>query len=102
MVAMLVTNSLVARAFTTTDDQSATTALGIVFRLETMALFVAMGWGSAAQTFVGQNIGARQEPRARASGRWAAVYDAVLMAAIAVAYQLAAEPIVTFFDADPK
>ena len=47
-----------ARAFTTPDDQSATTALGIVFRLETMALFIAMGWGGAAQTFVGQNLGA--------------------------------------------
>src|SRR6185295_13447722 len=58
MLAMLVTHSLVARAFTTATDQSATTALGIVFRLETMALFVAMGWGSAAQTFVGQNLGA--------------------------------------------
>ena len=42
--------------------------MGLVFRLDTMALFVAMGWGSAAQTFVGQNLGAQQE-RARAAER---------------------------------
>ena len=60
---MLVVHSLVARAYTTDTDQSATTALGIVFRLETMALFVGLGWGSAAQTFVGQNLGAGS-PRA--------------------------------------
>ncbi len=68
ILAMLVLHSLVARAFTTPTDQSATTALGIVFRLETMALFVGLGWGSAAQTFVGQNLG-RAKPRARQTER---------------------------------
>lgn len=101
MLAMLVTHSLVARAFTTATDQSATTALGIVFRLETMALFVAMGWGSAAQTFVGQNLGAGHEARARRSGQWAALYNGLLMVAIAVAYQHAGQTIVAFFDSDP-
>ncbi len=102
MLAMLVTHSLVARAFTTAADQSATTALGIVFRLETMALFVAMGWGSAAQTFVGQNLGARHEARARQSGHWAAIYNGLLMLAIAIAYQRAGQSIVTFFDSEPQ
>lgn len=102
MSAMLVTQTLVARAFTSAEDQSATTALGIVFRLETMALFVAMGWGSAAQTFVGQNLGAGLRGRATRSGWYAAAYDAVFMLGIAVAYQLAAEPIVRFFDPDPR
>ena len=58
ILAMLAMHALVARTFTTQTDQTATTALGIVFRLETMALFVGLGWGSAAQTFVGQNLGA--------------------------------------------
>lgn len=102
ILAMLVTHSLVARAFTTPEDQSATTALGIVFRLETLALFVSMGWGSAAQTFVGQNLGAGQPARAVRSGWIAALYDAVLLVAIAVGYDWAARPIVSFFDADPE
>jgi putative MATE family efflux protein len=102
MIAMLITNSLVARAFTTTEDQSATTALGIVFRLETMALFVAMGWGSASQTFVGQNLGADQGPRARRSGYAAATYGTICMFAIGIAYHYAGEPIIRFFDSDPR
>jgi putative MATE family efflux protein len=102
MMAMLVTHSLVARAFTTQGDQTASTALGIVLRLETMALFVAMGWGSAAQTFVGQCLGAGKPERARRSGWVAAGYNALFMVGICVAYQRSAGPIVAFFDADPR
>jgi putative MATE family efflux protein len=75
--AMLLVNSLVARFFTTKEDQTATTAMGLVFRLDTMALFVAMGWGNAAQTFVGQNLGAKKDARARKSGWIATAYDVV-------------------------
>jgi putative MATE family efflux protein len=75
--AMLLVNSLVARYFTTAEDQTASTAMGLVFRLDTMTLFVAMGWGSAAQTFVGQNLGAKQEARARRSGWITSIYDAI-------------------------
>ena len=80
MCAMLLTHALVARAFTTATDQSATTALGIVFRFETMALFISIGWGSAVQTFVGQNMGAAQLARAKHSGYWATLYNAIMMA----------------------
>jgi Na+-driven multidrug efflux pump len=102
ILAMLVTHSLVARAFTTPTDQSATTALGIVFRLETMALFVGLGWGSAAQTFVGQNLGAHNPERAKLSGWYAASYNAAMMAALALTYVVYGRSIVGFFDSDPE
>ncbi len=96
--AMLFINSLVARFFTTQQDQTATTAMGLVFRLDTMALFVAMGWGTAAQTFVGQNLGAHNSARAKQSG-WVTVgYDAVtnvLLVAFVFAY---GEAILRVFD----
>jgi putative MATE family efflux protein len=96
--AMLFVNSLVARFFTTQQDQTATTAMGLVFRLDTMALFVAMGWGTAAQTFVGQSLGAQKSERAKRSG-WVTVgYDAVtnvLLIAIVFAY---GEAILRVFD----
>jgi len=96
--AMLFINSLVARFFTTQEDQTATTAMGLVFRLDTMALFVAMGWGTAAQTFVGQNLGAGKSARATQSG-WVTVgYDAVtnvLLIAFVFAY---GEAILRVFD----
>lgn len=96
--AMLVVHSIVARAYTTETDQSATTALGIVFRLETMALFVGLGWGSAAQTFIGQNLGAGNPGRARASGVYAAAYNAALMGLLALLYGVYGDTIVAFFD----
>ncbi len=100
IVAMLFTHALVARAFTTATDQSATTALGVVFRLETMALFIGLGWGSAAQTFVGQNLGAGRPERARASGWYAALFNAVMMALLALLYLAYGTPIVRFFATD--
>jgi putative MATE family efflux protein len=102
IAAMLVTHSFVARAYTTETDQSATTALGIVFRLETMALFVGLGWGSAAQTFVGQNLGAGATQRAKASGGYATLYNALMMALVALAYRAFGPQIVAFFDPAPE
>ncbi len=101
LLAMLLVHSLVARAFTTASDQRATTALGVVFRLETMALFVGLGWGSAAQTFMGQNLGAGRPDRARLAGWYAAFYNVAMMALLALAYRAWAAPIVAFFDDDP-
>lgn len=100
IAAMLLVNSLVARFFTTEADQTATTAMGLVFRLDTMALFVAMGWGSAAQTFVGQNLGAAQPARARASGWLAAAYDALTNVLLVVLVYAAGERVLRVFDDD--
>lgn len=102
IAAMVFVQALVARLFTTEEDQSATTALGIVFRLETMALFVGLGWGSAAQTFMGQNLGKGRAPRAIKSGWIAATYNAFAMLALALAYYQWGGPIVAFFDEDPR
>jgi putative MATE family efflux protein len=102
IVAMLVIHSVVARAYTTAQSQAATTALGIVFRLETMALFIGLGWGSAAQTFVGQNLGAANPLRAKASGWYAALFNAAMMALLALAYQLWSKQIIGFFDPNPE
>ncbi|OJY26599.1 MAG: hypothetical protein BGO98_06130 [Myxococcales bacterium 68-20] len=96
--AMLLVNSLVARFFTTKDDQTATTAMGLVFRLDTMTLFVAMGWGNAAQTFVGQNLGANEERRARRSGWFAGIYDVVTNVLLVAAIFHWGEAILRIFD----
>lgn len=77
IAAMLAVNSLVARFFTTETDQTASTAMGLVFRLDTFSLFVAMGWGSAAQTFAAQNVGAHRSDRAKQAGVVATVYGLV-------------------------
>lgn len=96
--AMLFVNSLVARFFTTDADQTATTAMGLVFRLDTMALFVAMGWGTAAQTFVGQNLGADKPARAKKSGWITMGYDAVTNVLLIAAVFAYGEAILHVFD----
>jgi Na+-driven multidrug efflux pump len=65
-------------------------------------LFVGLGWGSAAQTFVGQNLGAQNPERAKQSGWYAAAYNAAMMAALALCYVVYGERIVGFFDSDPE
>jgi Na+-driven multidrug efflux pump len=67
-----------------------------------MALFVGLGWGSAAQTFVGQNLGAHNPQRAKQSGWYAALYNAAMMAALALTYVVYGRGIVGFFDSDPE
>jgi putative MATE family efflux protein len=100
IVAMLMVNSLVARYFTTETNQTATTGLGLVFRVDTMALFVAMGWGSAAQTFVGQNMGAGNDRRASHSGWLTAVYDGITNLLLMALLLWNGEGILRIFDDD--
>lgn len=100
IASMLLVNSLVARFFTTEADQTATTAMGLVFRLDTMALFVAMGWGNAAQTFVGQNLGAKHEARARTTGWITAAYDTVTNVLLVLLVYAYGEAILRVFDDD--
>ena len=100
IAAMLLVNSLVARFFTSETNQVATTGLGLVFRVDTMALFIAMGWGSAAQTFVGQNMGAGHEARARFSGWLTAIYDGITNVGLIALLLLQGEAILRIFDDD--
>ncbi len=102
IAATLAIQGLIARRFTTDLDQTATTALGVVFRLETMALFIGLGWGSAAQTFVGQNLGAQNPTRAKRGGWIAAAYNCSMMAILACAYVFFGHTIVEFFDPDSR
>ncbi len=100
IAAVIFVTSLVARYFTTNTDQTATTAMGLVFRPDTMAMFVAMGWGSAAQTFVGQNVGAGHLARAKRAGLWTAGYDVITNAILAGLFMTFGESILRMFDAD--
>jgi Na+-driven multidrug efflux pump len=97
ITAMLLVNSLVARFYSTEADQTATTAMGLVFRVDSVALFVAMGWGGAAQTFVGQNLGAGKRDRASRAGVLAAVYDAAMNLAFLALLAYHAERVLRFF-----
>ncbi len=101
ILAVLVFISLVSAIYTTPEDQSALTAYSICLRLETMALFIGMGWGAAASSFVGMNLGARHVSRAKDAGWYAAAYNFVLMLGLVWLYLAKSDTIVGFFDDGP-
>jgi len=102
IAATLLVNSLVARFYTTETDQTASTAMGLVFRLDTLALFVAMGWGSGAQTFVGQNLGAGNPDRAYRAGLFATAYQSLTGAMVIVLVFLHGPGLLRFFGDEPR
>jgi MATE family, multidrug efflux pump len=102
VLAIFLVVAVAQRLYTTDGDQSMSTALGLVLRLETMALYVGLGWGSAAQTFVGQNLGAVQSARAKLSGWYATLYNAIMMAAFAAACSVYGTQFVKLFDSTPE
>ncbi len=97
IVAILAVVAFAQRGYTTATNQDTATALGVVLRWETMALFVGLGWGSASQTFVGQNLGAGNLTRAKASGWYMCGYNAVMMAFFALACLIWGEEMIAFF-----
>ena len=100
--AILVFISLLTSNYTTASDPSALTAYSVCLRLETMALFVGMGWGAAASTYVGVNLGAGLRERAKRAGLYAAGMNALFMLALTALYLAFAPQIIGFFDADPS
>lgn len=97
--AVLAFLALVASCFTTPEDPSVLAAYAICLRLEVMVLFVGLGWGAAASSYVGTNLGAREPGRAKASGYWAAVFGGLSAAGMTWLFVFYADPVFAFFDA---
>jgi putative MATE family efflux protein len=102
VLAVLAVIRFAQDGFTSETDQSVSTALGVVLRWETMALFVGLGWGSASQTFMGQNLGAKNPKRAHDSGWYMALFNALMMAAFAALCGFAGQSLITLFSDDPN
>jgi putative MATE family efflux protein len=101
ILAVLALIAFAQRGYTTDTDQSTATSLGVVLRWETMAMFVGLGWGSASQTFMGQNLGAGNHVRAHQSGWVMMFYNAVMMGAFALACSLWGPSMLGVFTSDP-
>ncbi|MBI5515469.1 MAG: MATE family efflux transporter [Deltaproteobacteria bacterium] len=99
---MLAVVSLVHHYFTTAADSTAGTAFAVCLRLETVALFVGMGWGGGIHGMIGMTLGAGDQARAKAAGYTAAAYNALTMAALTALYLLKGDQIVGFFTARPE
>jgi len=93
--------AIITHKFTTATDSTTLTAFGICMRLDTLVLFMGMGWGAAASTYVGQNLGAGYTHRAVRAGWYSAGYNVGFMILIVIAYLTNADAIISIFDTTP-
>lgn len=84
--------------FRTTDwDTTVGTTFALCSKLDLVALFMALGWGQATSTIVGQMLGAKNSGRAERSG-WIAVWlSCVTLTIVGVVFFAGAPHIVGFF-----
>jgi putative MATE family efflux protein len=80
---------------------AAIAALGVGHKLEGMSYMICIGFGLAAETLVGQNLGAGRPGRAREAGWLTARLAAIPTAILAVVFLLVPETLVGIFSADP-
>lgn len=97
MGAVLLVTALVHHTYTTAQNSDAGTAYALCFRMESLALFVSMGWGGAAQTLVGTNVGAGQFDRARRAAWVTGAFNVATMALFAVLFITLGEHFLRFF-----
>ncbi|MEY4534136.1 MAG: hypothetical protein RLZZ246_454 [Planctomycetota bacterium] len=76
-------------------------ALGITTRLDTLVLFAAAGFGTAATTLAGRHLATGNLRLARRAGLWAAVQAMVFAAAVIGLLWWARVPLVGWFVPDP-
>lgn len=83
------------------SGQALLAAVSVCLRLETLILFVGMGWGAAASTYVGANLGAQNRQRAARSGIYAALYCVAFAAVLVVALHFYGELFIALMDDTP-
>jgi putative MATE family efflux protein len=76
-------------------------ALGVGHKIEGISYMICIGFGLAAETLVGQNLGAGQPARARRAGWLTARIAAVPTCALAVLFMLVPGALVGIFTDDP-
>ena len=75
-------------------------ALGLGHRIEGIAYFACVGFSAAAQTLVGQNLGAQKPQRAEKAVNYSLLYISGLLLVVSAIYFFFAEPIISFFSND--
>jgi putative MATE family efflux protein len=75
---------------------------GVANRIVMFALIPGFGFGNAAGTLVGQNLGAGKPKRAAKSAWLVAAYNVTIMAVFVTLFITFARPLVIFFNAEPE
>jgi Na+-driven multidrug efflux pump len=88
--------------FTSRFGTAALAALGVGHKMEGLGFIAISGFSLAASALVGQNLGARQEARAREAVRLTVSYCLVVTVTTAIAFLLIPEHLVALFTRDPQ
>jgi putative MATE family efflux protein len=75
-------------------------ALGVGHKVESMGYMVCVGFGLAAATAVGQNLGAGSTQRAESAGRIATGYALIVMGVLTLAFLVMPEALMRLFTTD--
>ena len=92
---------VVLTRFTSEFGTSALAALGVGHKVESLSYMVCLGFGVAAATSVGQNLGAGSPDRARRSGETATVFATAAGALVAALFLVWPEGVMEVFTDDP-
>lgn len=87
--------------FTSRFGTPALAALGIGHKMEGLGFIAISGFSLAASALVGQNLGARQEGRARAAVRLTVIYCLMVTVTTALAFLVIPGRLVALFTSDP-
>jgi putative MATE family efflux protein len=77
-------------------------AYGIGIRLRMVVMMPGIGFGNAAATLIGQNVGARKPGRAERAGWVVTAMYAAMTVAVAIVFWIFARPLIAVFNADPQ
>jgi putative MATE family efflux protein len=88
--------------FTSRFGTPALAALGVGHKMEGLGFIAISGFALAASALVGQNLGARQEMRAREAVRLTVSYCLVVTVTTALAFLLIPHRLVALFTSDPQ
>lgn len=88
--------------FTSRFGTPALAALGVGHKMEGLGFIAISGFSLAASALVGQNLGARQEARAREAVRLTVGYCLVVTVTTAVAFLIVPDRLVALFTSDPQ
>ncbi len=92
---------VVLTRFTSAFGTPALAALGVGHKVESLSYMACIGFGLAAATAVGQNLGAGSRERAVASGQVALAYAVALTGVAGLAFFVVPGPLMRIFTADP-
>jgi len=97
VLGILILIALVNAYLASASDPTVSAAFLLCVKLDLLALFLALGWGQAAGTIMGQSLGRGDRERGMQAGWIAVGYGIAMTVIVGIVFWIYASPIVDFF-----